>query len=76
MAARDQAPRLRAAVLRTKATWERSEQATRKAHRAYRVALMKAAEGGVSKADLARDTGSSDSRIRQLINQAKAESGS
>ena len=39
----------------------------------YRVALMKACEGGVAKADLARDLGSSDSRIRQLIKQAKAE---
>jgi hypothetical protein len=35
---------------------------------------MKASDGGVSKADLARDTGSSDSRVRQLINQARAES--
>ena len=74
MAPRDQTPALRAKVVRARATWDRAETAARKAHKAYRVALMKACDGGVAKADLARDTGSSDSRIRQLIHQAKAES--
>ncbi len=75
MSPRDNRPGLRAKVTRARDTYERTEQAARKAHKAYRGALMRAAAGGVSKADLARDTGSSDSRIRQLINQAKAEAG-
>jgi hypothetical protein len=72
---RDRTPQLRATVQRSRSTWEKTEKAARAAHKAYRVALMKATDGGVSKADLARDTGSSDSRIRQLILQARAESG-
>jgi hypothetical protein len=75
MPPRDRRPQLRAAVLRAKATWDRSEKATRAAHKAYRDALMRAAEGGVAKADLARDTGAGESRTRQLINQARAEAG-
>ena len=71
--ARDQTPGLRARVQRAKDTRDRTEKAAAAAQRAYRVALMKACEGGVAKADLARDLGSSDSRIRQLIKQAKAE---
>ena len=73
MTGRDQRPALRAKVVRARATANRTAKAAREAHKAYRVALMKACEGGVAKADLARDTGSSDSRVRQLINQAKAE---
>lgn len=73
MTGRDQKPQLRAKVVRARSTWVRSELSARNAHKAYRVALMKASAGGVAKADLARATGSSDSRIRQLINQAKAE---
>lgn len=71
---RDQTPGLRQKVVRARATWDRTDKAARAAHKAYRVALMKASDGGVTKADLARDTGSSDSRIRQLINQARGES--
>jgi DNA-directed RNA polymerase specialized sigma24 family protein len=73
MAPRDQRPQLRAKAVRARDTWDRTEKAARNAHKAYRVALMKASDGGVPKADLARATGSSDSRIRQLVNQARAE---
>ena len=73
MSPRDQTPGLRQKVVRARATWDRTDKAARAAHKAYRVALMKASDGGVTKADLARDTGSSDSRVRQLINQARAE---
>jgi len=55
---RDQTPGLRQKVVRARATWDRTDKAARAAHKAYRVALMKASDGGVTKADLARDTGS------------------
>jgi DNA-directed RNA polymerase specialized sigma24 family protein len=71
--ARDQTPQLRAKVVRARATKDRTEQAAGKAQKAYRVALMKARDGGVAQADLARDVGSDPSRIRQLIKQARAE---
>jgi hypothetical protein len=76
MPPRDNKPALEAKVLKARATCDRSEASARKAHKAYRVALMKASAGGVAKADLARATGSSDSRIHQLIKQAQAEAES
>ena len=75
MTARDQTSGLRVKVVRANATREKTELAARNAHKAYRVALMRAVDGGVPKAELARDNGTSSSRVRQLVKQARAEAG-
>ena len=73
MPARDSRPQLRAKVVRAKATRDKTDKAARNAQVSYRVALMKACEGGVTKADLARDLKTDPSNVARLIKQAKAE---
>jgi DNA-directed RNA polymerase specialized sigma24 family protein len=64
---------LLAKALRAKDTHVRAEAASVKAFAAYRRALAAANRGGVTKATLARELGTSESRVRQHITRAKID---
>jgi DNA-directed RNA polymerase specialized sigma24 family protein len=69
---RDLRPAKLAAVKRARATVARCDKAASEARAAYRRALLDAKAQGVTNADLARQVGTSDSRIRQEISRGKA----
>jgi DNA-directed RNA polymerase specialized sigma24 family protein len=74
MAARDAKPAALAAVKRARATVEKCDGQAVDARAAFRRALVSARQAGVSNVELARELGTSESRVRQDIARGLAES--
>jgi hypothetical protein len=70
---RDPKPLAVAKIRKEKAVVEQCERQLRAGQRAYRRAILAAIEVGISRSQLGRDLGTSESRIRQLEQRARGE---